>query len=61
MMLLIVFINTSEVLTLNLDKVCNYKGGNYFVSFSNVTISEEQLKKEQIEDLIDCVTRSEYL
>ena len=51
-MLFTVFVNMSEVLTFNLDKVCNYKEGNYFVSFSNVTISDEKLTEERIEDLI---------
>jgi hypothetical protein len=52
MMLFVDFINMSEVRTLNLDKVCNFKEGNYNVSFSNVTISDEQLTKERIEDLM---------
>jgi hypothetical protein len=43
MMLIVVFVSTcmSEVLTLGLNKVCNYKEGNYFVLFLNVTISDE--------------------
>jgi hypothetical protein len=42
----------SEVHILNLYKVCNYIEGNSIVTFSNVTISDEQLTKERIEDLI---------
>jgi hypothetical protein len=52
MMLFVVFVNMSNAFTLNLDEICNYQEGNYFVSFSNVTISGEQLTKERIEDLI---------
>jgi hypothetical protein len=52
MMLCIVFLNIFYVLTLKLDKVCIYKEGNYIISFSNVTISDERLTKERIEDLI---------
>jgi hypothetical protein len=48
MMLFTVFVNMSEVLSFNLDKVCNYKEGNYFVSFS----SDEMVTKERIEDLL---------
>jgi NADPH-dependent 7-cyano-7-deazaguanine reductase QueF len=59
-MLFVVFFDMYEVRTLNLDKVCNYKEGNYIVSFSNVTISDEQLTKERIEDLIDILIRLRY-
>jgi hypothetical protein len=34
-MLIVVFVSMSEVLTLGLDKVFDYKEGNYFVLFLN--------------------------